>query len=92
MGRKPTAVFEFGDELPFDAKEDMALAAPVVQAISGGVLHRAHANFPEMLGEPEGLARLRGIQLTIHPLARGKGITISCHDMPPWSEGDGWTY
>ena len=50
------AIFEFCIELACDAKQDVALAAPVVGLVPRRMLDHANAKFPELLGAPPGHA------------------------------------
>lgn len=46
------AILQLGVQLPFEAEQHMALAAPVIRQIPGGVLHHSHPQIPELPGVP----------------------------------------
>src|SRR5512142_2934758 len=54
--RVPAAVAKLRLQTSFQAKEDMALLAPVVGQVPGRVLDEAHADLPELPRPPERLA------------------------------------
>ncbi|MNF60334.1 hypothetical protein D3C84_419500 [compost metagenome] len=48
------AILQLGVQLPLEAEQNMALAAPVIRQIAGGVLHHPHPKIPKLLGVPVG--------------------------------------
>jgi len=60
--REATAVGEFGLELTFEAEQEVTLRAPVICAVSGGVLEQPHAHIAELTRAPVGFARDAGMR------------------------------
>ena len=46
------AIFEFSIELALEAKQDVALGAPMVGQVPRRIFHHPHANVPKLLGAP----------------------------------------
>ncbi len=47
-------VFEFSIELALEAKQDVALGAPMIGQVPGCVFHHPHPNIPELPRAPIG--------------------------------------
>lgn len=54
LEQKLPTVFEFSIELALEAKQDMALGAPMVGQVPGRVFHHPHPNIPELPRAPIG--------------------------------------
>jgi hypothetical protein len=55
------AIFEHCVQLAFDAKKHVALVAPVIRKVSGGVFHNPDANTGEVPGAPVCYAVFTGV-------------------------------
>lgn len=54
LEQKLPAIFEFSIELALEAKQDVALGAPMVGQIPGCVFHHPYPNVPELPRAPIG--------------------------------------
>lgn len=54
LEQKLPTVFEFSIELALEAKQDMALGAPMVGQVPGRVFHHPHPNVSELPRAPIG--------------------------------------
>lgn len=52
LEQKLPTVFEFSIELALEAKQDVALGAPMVGQVPRRIFHHPHANVSELLGAP----------------------------------------
>lgn len=52
LEQKLPTVFEFSIELALEAKQDMALGAPMVGQVTGCIFHHPYPNMPELPRAP----------------------------------------
>ena len=54
LEQKLPAIFELGVQLSLEAKQDVALGAPMIGQVTRRVLHHPHPDVPELLRAPIG--------------------------------------
>src|SRR5688572_2522569 len=87
LQREAAAIGELGVELAFEAQENVALGAPVIRDVTGGVLEHAHAHVAEMASAPACLAARPCVcrHLDLVPVDRAKGQVAQVHPYLPAS-------
>lgn len=76
------AILQLGVQLPLEAEQHVALAAPVIRQVAGGILHHPHPKIPKLLGVPAGDAAFPLVlgRRYVGPAGRAKWQFIDVHD------------